>query len=174
MIDVMDLMQLLPSVYEKNITMQELQRIVQHFLEEFEKNKEKVLNNLFMSRSDELMIERYEAIFGINRNSIESSKIRAEALTARLRGATTCTLDLIKRMAESYFSDVVITENNTAYTFNMSFKGSLDQGRLLSLHNRIAEVRPAHISYTLRHKHYNEVQGLYIGSCVQITYRMEV
>lgn len=88
---------------------------------------------------------------------------RRETIKARLRGAGTTTVALIKSVSESYANgEVEITEDNAHYAFSVAFVSSLGQPpNLIQLKDAIEKVKPAHlaVSYVFIYTTHAELIG---------------
>lgn len=162
----MGLIDLLPAgLYADNVTMQELQSILDNFIEQLDEDLDNTVDNCFILSADELLT-RYEKICGITTNSSLSNQIRAESIIAKLRGTSTCTIQSLKNVINSYFTEAGVKENYSEYFFSALFCGSFgDTDRVVSLKRDIDSVKPAHLNYDLRYQDTEKGTG-YIGSCV--------
>lgn len=152
-----------PGMYTDNKTMQELQKILDGFIEQLDGDLENTVDNCFILSAEELL-KRYEKICGITTNSSLSNQIRAEAIIAKLRGTSTCTIQSLKNVINSYFSEAGVSEDYSNYFFSVLFSGSFgDAARVLSLKRDIDAVKPAHLTYDLRYQDDEDGEG-YVGS----------
>ena len=160
----MALMDLLPyGAYADNKTMQDLQGILDGFIEQLSTDLDKTVDNCFILSADDLLA-RYEKICGIPTNTSLSDQIRAEAIIAKLRGTSTCTIQALKNVISSYFTDAGVKEDYTNYFFSVLFSGSFgDTDRVQSLIKDIDAVKPAHLNYELRYQDSENGTG-YVGS----------
>lgn len=164
----MALIDLLPAgMYTDNTTMQELQSILDGFVDQLGEDLDKTVDNCFILSADAIL-SRYEKICGITSNSGLSNQMRAEAIIAKLRGTSTCTINTLKNIISSYFTDAGVSENNTNYFFSVLFSGSFgDTDRLTNLKKDIEQVKPAHLDFDLRYQDEESCEG-YIGICSSV------
>lgn len=90
----------------------------------------------------------WEDYLGIKTMSGQSDFTRREVIKSKLRSAGTTTVALIKTVSEAYTNgEVEVTEDNTNYTFTITFVST--KGRppnLDQLMAAIEEIKPAHLA----------------------------
>ena len=144
-----NLMDLLPPIYECNSTMEELQNILSDKVNGFENGLSETIDECFIETASALLA-RYEKIYGIPTDISKSDIFRREILKAKLRGVGTVTKQLIVDTAASYSNgSVEVTEYPETYCFTVKFIGALGiPANLAGLTNTINEIKPAHLSFS--------------------------
>lgn len=144
----MDLSSVLPSYYDDNETMQELQGILSAVTEELEGGLQKTVDDSFWSgASGNDMLSRYEKMFGLSSDTDKSDRYRRERISARVAGAGTTTASLIQHIAESYTNaEVELIENFPEYIVTIRFIGTSGiPGNISDIKASIEEAIPAHL-----------------------------
>lgn len=150
----LDLMTLLPPVYEDNVTMTELQGILSTDVSDLITNIGAAIDECFIGTASGLL-GRYENIFGIATNVSISDAFRREILKAKLRGVGTVTKQLIVDTAASYSNgSVEVTEYPAESRFVVKFVGALGiPANIDGLTNTINEIKPAHLAFSYEYSY---------------------
>ena len=158
----MDLMDLLPPVYENNTTMQELQGILTSDINTLAGSFDESINECFLSTTTALL-SRYETIYGLNVDVTKSTTSRRERIMAKAKGIGTTTKQMIIDTAAAYSGgEVEVIEDPANSTFIVKFIGTIGiPANIEDFTMTIEEIKPAHLSYTLEYtyKTWNEVSG---------------
>lgn len=95
----------------------------------------------------------WEKEFGIETNLNYSYEQRREVLKAKKRGQGTCTVELIKNVAESFSGgEVNVIENTDLWTFTIQFVGVKGIPKnMQGLINAIDDIKPAHLIYDFKY-----------------------
>ena len=145
----MDLMNLLPPVYENNNTMKELQEILSDKINVLTSNFDETIDQCFVSTATNLL-SRYEKIYGLSVDVTKSNQFRRERIKARAKGVGTVTKKMLEDVAASYSNgEVEIIENFEDYSFIVKFVGVRGiPANMTDLTLTIEEIKPAHLAYT--------------------------
>lgn len=158
----MDLMTLLPPVYENNRTMKELQRILSTKINELASGFSKTIDQCFVGTATDLL-SRYEKIYGLTVNETVTDNLRRERIKAKVRGVGTVTKQMIIDTAKSYSNgEVEVIEDTANYSFIVKFIGTLGiPANIADLTITINEIKPAHLAFTLEYtyKTWAQVSG---------------
>ncbi len=148
----MDLMELLPTTYEENNTMKELQGILSSKLNLLASNQEKLLNQCFIDTASDLL-SRYERLYGLTVDITKSDTFRRERIKARAKGVGTVTKHMLEDVAASYSNgEVEVIENIADYSFKVKFVGTKGiPANMADLTITIEEIKPAHLSFTFEY-----------------------
>lgn len=148
----MDLMDLLPVIYEENTTMEALQSILTGDISTLIENTQRAVNECFINSSSDAL-SRYEGIFGIQTDVSLSDTFRREILKARVQGIGTVTKQLIIDTAASYSNGTVeIIENPANYSFTVKFTGTLGiPPNMTGLTDTINQIKPAHLAFAYQY-----------------------
>lgn len=92
----------------------------------------------------------WEEMLAITTDETKAYEFRRSVIKAKLRGAGTITVSLIKNVAESFSnSEVEVFENVQPYTFEIKFTGPKGiPPNLDDLKNSINDIKPAHLAVT--------------------------
>lgn len=103
---------------------------------------------LTISTSD-VLLPRYERIFGLPTNTTETVEDRRARIIARLLGQGTTTPAMLKAIASNYYSgEVHIIEHPRDHHFDVELTGPLAMPvSWEGLKAAINEVKPAHLTY---------------------------
>jgi hypothetical protein len=145
-------MELLPSLYESNVTMQELQGILTTDINELASNFHETIDECFISTASTLL-SRYEKVYGLQVDVSKSDTFRRERIMAKLRGIGTTTKQMIMDTAAAYSNgNVEVTEDNLNNSFKIKFVGTVGvPANMRDLILTIEEIKPAHLSYTFEY-----------------------
>jgi uncharacterized protein YmfQ (DUF2313 family) len=145
-------MELLPSVYESNATMQELQGILTTDINELASSFNETIDECFISTASTLL-SRYEKVYGLQVDVSKSDTFRRERIMAKLRGIGTTTKQMIMDTAAAYSNgSVEVTEDNLNNSFKIKFVGTVGvPANMGDLTLTIEEIKPAHLSYTFEY-----------------------
>jgi len=147
-----DLLSYLPSFYQENQEMKELQTILGNQVGKVKYALEDLLNQCFIS-SATWGLDRWEKGFGIQVDRSKPYKQRREILLAKLRGSGTTTKEMIKNVAIAFSGgEVDIHEYPKEYYFVVQFVGvkGIPQN-MNGLIHAIDEIKPAHLSYAFKY-----------------------
>jgi len=127
---------------------------------------DEVLAQLFALTATEIGggLDRWEAFLGLsNYSGIATDVQRRERIIAKIRGAGTTTVALVKNVAESYANGTVeVVEDNPAYTFLIRFISQHGiPARIDDLKAAIREIKPAHLAVLYEYKYliWNELDA---------------
>lgn len=144
----MDLMNLLPPIYEDNTTMQELQSILSTKITSIISDTGATIDECFIETASKLL-SRYEKIYGVTVDVSKSDTLRREILKAKIRGVGTVTKQLLIDTAASYSNGTVeVIEDPANYKFIVKFTGTIGiPPNMDGLTNTINEIKPAHLAF---------------------------
>lgn len=148
----MNLMDLLPPLYDQNTTMQELQGILTEKVNAAISGIGATVDECFIETASALL-SRYEKIYGITVDVTKSDDFRREILRAKIAGVGTVTKQMIVDTATSYSNGTVeIIEHPEAYSFVVKFTGTLGiPPNMPGLTNTINEIKPAHLAFSFEY-----------------------
>ena len=148
----MDLMRLLPPVYEKNDTMKELQGILSSRINALAADFDKTINQCFVSTATDLL-SRYEKIYGLSVGVTKSNQFRRERIKARAKGVGTVTKKMLEEVAASYSNgEVEVIESYEDYSFIVKFVGVKGiPANMADLTLTIEEIKPAHLAFSFEY-----------------------
>jgi uncharacterized protein YmfQ (DUF2313 family) len=148
----MDLMQLLPEVYEGNSSMEKLQEILTTDIINLADSYNETINECFVNTASKLL-SRYEKIYGIEVDVSKADTFRRERIKAKIRGVGTVTKQMLINTAKSYSNgDVEVIEEPENNSFRVKFIGSIGIPQNMDgLTMTIEEIKPAHLSYTFEY-----------------------
>lgn len=161
----MDLIKLLSDDYEQNRTMVELQGIVSEEVNRLKAGLYDSVDQCYPSTA-ESGLSRLEQIFGLPTDVTKSSRYRKEKLAARMTGAVTTRIEVIKWIAESYTgAEVTVAEDEDECLVSLCFVGTIGiPGNIADVKESIEEAIPGHF----------EVEYIYIyntyGSVATMTH----
>ncbi|MFW2500399.1 YmfQ family protein [Clostridium diolis] len=98
-------------------------------------------------------IDLWEEEYGITTNLNYSYEQRREVVKAKKRGQGTCTIALIKSVAEAFSGgEVNVIENTGHYTFTIQFVGVKGIPKnMQGLKNALDNIKPAHLLYDFKY-----------------------
>ncbi|MGF7145981.1 uncharacterized protein YmfQ (DUF2313 family) [Anaerotaenia torta] len=145
----MNLMELLPPVYEGNATMQELQKLLSDGVNALTDGINDVVNESCVGTASK-QLSRYEKIFGIKTDINKSDAFRRERILAKIRGIGTATKTMMEQTARAYSGgEVKIIEHPESNSFVVKFIGTLGiPENMEDLTVTMEEIKPAHLSFT--------------------------
>lgn len=148
----MDLMNLLPPIYDKNTTMQELQGILTDKVNAAISGTGATVDECFIETASALLA-RYEKIYGITVDVTKLDDFRREILRAKIAGVGTVTKQMLIDTASSYSNGTVeVIEHPETYSFVVKFTGTLGiPPNMVGLTNTINEVKPAHLAFSFEY-----------------------
>lgn len=148
----MNLMNLLPPVYDTNDTMKELQDILTDKVKSLANNLNQTIDECFISTSTELL-SRYEKVYGLKVDVSKSNTFRRERIIARAKGTGTVTKKMLEDVAMSYSNgEVEVIENISDYSFVVKFVGTKGlPPNMADLKVTIEEIKPAHLALTFEY-----------------------
>lgn len=147
-----DLMELLPPIYEKNSTMEELQSILSLKINSLASSFDETIDECFVNTASSLL-SRYEKIYGLKVDVSKSNSFRRERIKAKIIGVGTVTKQMIIDTAASYSNgEVEVIEEPGNYSFKIKFVGTLGMPpNMADLTLTIEEIKPAHLTYTFEY-----------------------
>ncbi len=145
----MDLIDLLPPVYDNNTTMRELQGILSEEIRNLAYRFNGTLDECFVITASALL-SRFEKIYGIKVDVSKSDEYRRERIKAKIIGIGAVTKQMIKNTAAVYSNgEVELIEDVANYSFKIKFVGTKGMPpNMADLTLTIEEIKPAHLSYT--------------------------
>lgn len=148
----MNLMDLLPPLYDGNTTMKELQSILTGKISGIISGTGATVDECFIGTASALL-GRYEKIYGCSVDVSKSDEMRREILKAKIRGIGTVTKQMLIDTAASYSNGTVkIVENPADDSFVVKFTGTLGiPENMDGLANTIDEIRPAHLAFSFEY-----------------------
>ena len=148
----MDLMDLLPDIYDDNATMIELQGLLSAKINAIASGFNETIDQCFVSTATDLL-SRYEKIYGLSVDVTKSDAFRRERIIARARGTGTVTAQMIEDVAMSYSNgEVEVIEYPGEYRFVVKFVGTKGlPSNMADLTITIEEIKPAHLSFTFEY-----------------------
>lgn len=149
---MMDLMELLPPVYDENTTMQKLQGILSDKVNAAISGTGVTIDECFIETASALLA-RYEKIYGITVDVTKSDAFRREILRAKIAGVGTVTKQMLIDTAASYSNGTVeVIEHPETYSFVVKFTGTLGiPPNMAGLTNTINEIKPAHLAFSFEY-----------------------
>ncbi len=171
----MQLIEVLPDYYGNNATMQELQEILSQQSDHLEKELSDIIDQMsWTDATGEGLLSRYEQIFSIVPDTLQSDKYRRERISAKVSGAGTTTKAMIKDVSSRYSNgEVEITEDNANSRFVIRFVGTLGiPGNIEGLKKTIDEIKPAHleVAYVYVYNTWKDVASLTWGQATKYTW----
>ncbi|MBN7773142.1 DUF2313 domain-containing protein [Clostridium aminobutyricum] len=148
----MDLMNVLPSVYEENITMNELQGILSTDINSLASSFNQTINECFVNTASSLL-SRYEKIYGLKVDVSKNEAFRRERIRAKTIGIGTVTKQMIMDTAASYSNgEVEVIEDPVNSNFTIKFVGTRGiPANMTDLTLTIEEVKPAHLAFNFEY-----------------------
>lgn len=146
----MNLMDLLPSFYEGNKTMEELQGVLSGDVSTMIGDLQKTVDECFVNTASDTL-KRYEDIFGIKTDVSKSFADRRSRIKSKMRARGVTTVEVIRKVAESFAgdqADVQVIEYNPEYRFLIKYIEILGlPPNIDGLKAAVDEIKPAHLDY---------------------------
>jgi len=141
-----------PFIWKNSKVMQSIYKSQGEELDRLYYCLEDLKNQLFIDTAT-WGLALWEEEYGIETNLNYSYEQRREILNAKKRGQGTCTVALIKNVAESFSGgEVNIIENTAPFTFTIQFVGVKGIPKnMQGLINAIDEIKPAHLVYNFKY-----------------------
>lgn len=159
----MELMNLLPPIYEGNKTMRELQGILTADVNNLAANLNETVDECFVETATALL-SRYEKLYGLSVDVTKSDTFRRERIKAKIRGVGTVTRQMIIDTAASYSNgQVEVIENPDSCSFIIKFVGTKGiPANMRDLTITMEEIKPAHLSYTFEYVYntWKDISGM--------------
>lgn len=159
----MQLIELLPNYYEKNVTMNTLQGILSEVTAELEIGLSNTISECFASTASSLL-SRYENLLGLEVDISKTDEFRRERIYAKISGAGTTTKAMIIDVVSRYSNgEVEVVEDNPNNTMIIKFVGTLGiPGNMADLKMTIEEIKPAHLAVTYEYSYstWNDLEGM--------------
>ena len=148
----MNLMDLLPPVYEGNDTMEELQGLLTDRVNALIADLGGTVDECFIETASKLL-SRYEKVYGITVDVGKSDAFRREVIKAKIRGIGTVTKQLLIDTAASYSNGTVdVIEDPANYSFVVKFTGTFGvPANMDGLTKTIEEIKPAHLAFSFEY-----------------------
>lgn len=146
--------QLLPALYRQTSEDTELQRVLTLMLEQAERDKDFTLEQLFPSTTSGWGLELWERAWGIPVDRTLSDQRRRDRILAKVKGAGTTTLEVIKSIAESFAPyPVEVVEESALYKFVVWYLGTIGEvEHKQDLIDAINELKPAHLQWEIKYR----------------------
>lgn len=146
----MKLMKLLPEDYRKSYAVAELQEALEKAGTAAEKATEDLLLQMFLDTAT-WGITRWEGIYGVEGGNGKPLSARRSAVRAKMRGAGTTTVALIKNVSESFVNgEAAVVEHNEDYCFEIIMLSVIGiPPNMEDLRRAIEEIKPAHLAYEI-------------------------
>lgn len=143
-----ELMSYLPEYYRKSKVMGSIQDVNKIELDRIN-NKYNDLVNQCNVNTATWGLELWEREYNIKINSVMSYEERRAVINANMLSHGTCTINLIKQMANSFTGgDVEIREDVATYTFTIKFVGVKGIPKNLDYFSSVLDnIKPAHLNY---------------------------
>lgn len=143
-----NLIELLPSIYEENETMKGLQDILSSDINSLAGDFDETIDECFVNTATSLL-SRYEKIYGLKVDVSKSEAFRRERLRAKTIGIGTVTKQMIMDTAASYSNgEVEVVEHPEKASFTIKFVGTRGiPANMADLTLTIEEIKPAHLSF---------------------------
>lgn len=146
----MNLMDLLPSFYEGNKSMEELQGVLSDDVSTMIGDLQKTVDECFVNTAADTL-KRYENIFGIKPDVSKSVTERRARIKSKMRIRGVTTVEVLRKVAASFASDsaeVDIIEYNPEYRFIVRYIESLGRPPdYRGLTEAVEEIKPAHLAW---------------------------
>lgn len=145
----MDLITLLPPIYDDNMTMDELQSILSNDVNSLASGLDETIDQCFVNTATSLL-SRYEKIYGLQVDVSKSNEFRRERIRAKIRGIGSVTKQMIIDTASSYSNgQVEVIEDSANYSFKIKFVGTKGiPANMVDLTLTLEEIKPAHLAFT--------------------------
>jgi hypothetical protein len=148
----MNLMDLLPSFYEGNKSMEELQGVLSDDVSTMIGDLQKTVDECFVNTAFDTL-KRYEDIFGIKTDVSKSLADRRSRIKGKMRARGVTTVGVIRKVAESFAgdqADVRVIEHNPEYRFIIRYIETLGQPPdYKGLAESVKEIKPAHLAWSV-------------------------
>lgn len=147
-----DMMELLPSLYEENATMKELQGILCTDINSLAEHFSETVDECFVNTASSLL-SRYEKIYGLKVDVSKNGQFRRERLRAKTIGIGTVTKQMIMDTAASYSNgEVEVIEEPATSSFTIKFVGTRGiPPNMADLTLTIEEIKPAHLAFSFEY-----------------------
>lgn len=169
----MNLMEMLPQVYEDNATMKELQGILSEKITALSGNLNTLLDECFISTASH-MLSRYEKIYDLKIDTSVSNEIRRERILAKARGIGTITKQMIVETAAAYSGgQIEVIEHPEINSFVIKFVGAYGiPENMTDLTITIEKIKPAHLSFNFEYtyRRWSEVSAYLWGDVADKTW----
>lgn len=149
-----NLMRYLPNYYQDNVTMVKLQDSMAEEFGPLNFSKEDILNQFFLDTATWGLSFR-ENELGIETDPTKPYEWRREIIRAKLRGASTTTKKMIKKIAETFSgTEVEVIEHPSEYMFEIKFVGIKGiPPNMAGLIQAINEIKPAHLEHVFTYSY---------------------
>lgn len=142
----------LPEHYRASLECTSLQGALQAVADELRADVEDLIRQLFVDTAT-WGLRLWEEAYGIPTNVSLSYEVRREIVKAAIRGAGTCTVQLIKDTAISYTNaEIELTEDSANYRFVIKFVGKKGiPPNMEAFCRTIDSIKPAHLAYSIEY-----------------------
>ena len=156
-----------PSFLCKGTIFKKIYEAQQKEIDSLNVDMEDLINQCFVETAT-WGLSLWEQEVGITTISIDSYEFRRSRIKARLRGAGTTTVTMIKNVAESFENGVVeVTEDPINYSFTIKFTGTKGiPPNVEDLKVAINEIKPAFlgVNYEYSYTTWSEVKNITWGT----------
>ncbi len=163
----------MPDYYRTSKVIDNLNNANSIELNNFCKKLDDVFNQFFINTAD-YSLERWEKELGLVVDNSYNTEFRRSRIMSKIRGQGTVTIDLIKRVSESYANgEVTVIENNPDYSFTIKFVGLKGiPPNLDDLKKAIEDIKPAHLAviYDFTYNLWNYAKSFTWGDIKQNTW----
>ncbi len=137
----------LPSLYERSRVMQTILQAEGLELDDLRKAIDGILDQFF-ARTATWSLDRWETELGLPPASTQADSERRDRIVSRIRGFGTCTVAIVKAVAESYdMGAIEVTEQTPLYQVTVTFIDTRGvPPNLDDLKRAVEAVIPAHLS----------------------------
>jgi hypothetical protein len=146
----MNLMDLLPTIYQGNATMEELQSILTGKALTMIDSQKKTVDECFVGTASDTL-KRYEDIFDIKTDVSKSLAERRARIKSKMRARGVTTVEVIRKVAASFANDqadVQIIEHNPECRFVVQYIETLGRPPdYRGLAEAVEEIKPAHLAW---------------------------
>lgn len=144
----MNLIELLPDFYKNSPEMCELQRVISNELGTISKAESDCISQLDINTAT-WGLDFWESVYGIKKDVSKSNEYRRTAIIAKMRGAGTTTVSMIKNVASSFSGATVeVEEKPEKAMFDVKFTGTFGiPPNMDDLTAAIENIKPAHLAY---------------------------
>ncbi len=156
----MKLIEYLPNDYMKSNSTLELLAALEKMWRKAQEDTEDFEKQLFLSTAT-WGLEFWEQMYGIENDESKSYEVRRSVVRAKIRGAGTTTVAMIKNTSEAYVNGGVnVIEHNAQHKFVVMMASIIGiPPNIEDLRNTIKEIKPAHLDFEIVFK-YNIMKDL--------------
>lgn len=150
----MKLIEYLPNDYTKSSATLEVLEAMEKMWQKAQAGVADFEDQLFLSKAT-WGLELWEKIYGIETDPSKSYDIRRSVVRAKIRGAGTTTVAMIKNTSEAYVNgEVEVIEQPSLYKFIILMVSIIGRPpNVDDLRRTIDEIKPAHLEYEIIFKY---------------------